>query len=376
MQFGASRKVSLWFLFWISGLSCSLASDELRTIENDYFAIVGEDLQSVYYAEELSQYVVQATKNYLGNSDLRFAQRILVNLRPSEYVDFNTPFRVSVHSGGFVTLDFNWSKQLSLQECIRGISEALLTRYVFYEHGPDAVRSMKQWPVSAVSTATYLRLRPAMWGELAATLQFEEVHDLNVLLSPAMNSDFSGPAGYWLLHALNDFGFNQELEILFRYGLQGQNVLPMITQLTAPIIEELEIEGGLNEWWAGVAQGLAGKPANIYEDMRTSGEWIKDLSSFIRGEEPLNLRELWDYKEDPMIRDSILARYELLRLRLPRVNPAYFNAARSLGALFESLLANGPIYEYIGHMSEFLVDYEDTQIMEGEIIDRLGLPRI
>jgi hypothetical protein len=53
------------------------------------------------------------------------------------------------------------------------------------------------------------------------------------------------------------------------------------------------------------------------------------------------------------------ARREIIRLRLERVNPAYFNAARSLGALYETLETERES-EFSHALTAYLTDWLDT----------------
>ena len=75
---------------------------------------------------------------------------------------------------------------------------------------------------------------------------------------------------------------------------------------------------------------------------------------------------LWEHRDDVGLRETLQARLELIRLRVVQVNPAYFNAARSLGALYETALEAEKEFEFIRALAFYLRDFEDTKRMHGK----------
>ena len=72
------------------------------------------------------------------------------------------------------------------------------------------------------------------------------------------------------------------------------------------------------------------------------------------------------------MRSLIEARYEILKIRIMRVNPAYFNAARSLGALYETYLKGEKRHKYIHGLTAFLGDFEDGKALEETVQESLS----
>ena len=82
--------------------------------------------------------------------------------------------------------------------------------------------------------------------------------------------------------------------------------------------------------------------------------FLESLAIFQQEDESLNLQQVWALRSDPAIFEAIEARYEILRMRMSGVNPAYFNAARSLGLLFEEpFLRGGRTTNTSRHMADF-----------------------
>ena len=61
------------------------------------------------------------------------------------------------------------------------------------------------------------------------------------------------------------------------------------------------------------------------------------------------------------------ARYEILRLRMARINPAYYNPAHSLGVLFESILNDESAHKYLHSLTIYLSDWVDAKEMQDSL---------
>jgi hypothetical protein len=81
---------------------------------------------------------------------------------------------------------------------------------------------------------------------------------------------------------------------------------------------------------------------------------------------------LWTQRDHQALRAILTARCEIIALRLERVNPAYFNSAQSLGALYETALNSNRRFEFIHAFAAYLSDWEDTKQlhdMTDELLD-------
>ena len=366
------RPIGLILILLGIGVMLQFASAQTRltSAENSFFEIVGQDTRSVRYVDELSQYIVETKQRYFSRENMNFPQQILVNLRPLEYVNFDQDYQVRIASGGFVTLDLRWSESLAFQTCIRALTEAFFVRYALFNHGPESLESLPEWPISAISTMAYLRLRPALWGELARSINQSIIVQIEGLLTRDWDSLGVSGGGYWFLHSLGEFCSLNDLRLLINRAVAGVDIIPEITLLLGEELDQ-ETENSLQLWWHGALERLPQKGSQIYETMEVSRTWIDQFAKFESDGQPISLRELWNLRKDEDLRSIVEARYDLIRIRMPRVNPAYFNAGRSLGALFETLLEDGPIFEYIGNLAEFLSDFEDTKVLEQNIRERL-----
>jgi hypothetical protein len=111
----------------------------------------------------------------------------------------------------------------------------------------------------------------------------------------------------------------------------------------------------------------------VVESMEETRIWMSAVSNFDApiqteaGVLQVNLRTLWKHRDSEALIELVEARYEILRLRMLRANPAYFNAAHSLGSLFEVLLQDGPSHKFVHALAVFLSDMEDAKAMQEAI---------
>ncbi len=84
--------------------------------------------------------------------------------------------------------------------------------------------------------------------------------------------------------------------------------------------------------------------------------------------------ELWTHRADEALRAVLAARQQIIALRLERVNPAYFNAAQSLGALYETTLQTERRFEFIHAFTAYLSDWEDTKRLHEKAHELLVTP--
>lgn len=346
------------------------AKSNLYSAGNAQFEIIGLHDRSVSYVEDLSRHIVEVAERYLNRNGLQFPQRILVSLKPDEYVEFEGEYTVRVGKRGFVNLDLRWEKPLSLLKTCRALSEALMVRYSIYNYGEFGPDYLPEWPATAIGTKAYFSLRPAQSRRLPDWLSNEVTPTLESLLERRW-SDFAADVnGYAFLVAMEQSGLERKkIRGLIVQSLNGVNIakpLASLVQSGDPGVESL----ALNEWWRASFQRLLTPPEEAVETMEGSRLWIETLADLSNTEfNELDLGQLWNERDNEALRELIEARYAILRLRIVRVNPAYFNAARSLGALFETYLSGDKRHKFLHNLTAFLGDFEDSKEMEKAVVE-------
>lgn len=368
--------LGLFAFFGVCPLA-TLAAPALRTVSNEHFDVVGLDQRSLSYVSELSAYAVQIAERYLKREGLAFPQPILISLRPEAHADFEGDSRIQLADRGSVRLDIRWEDSMTLERSCQLICEALLVQYAVYNHGFDAASRLRAWPVSALSRDVYLTLRPANFIALLNETRGSEVPALTAVLEPLKAGAAADGAdlkfGYWLLQAMKSGSLPRNVVSgLFQQAVAGLDVeeaLSSVVQAPDPTAELVPAQ----TWWELQMAALLGREHEVIESMDISNGWLAALARFeapltLESEEvALNLRSLWMHRAQPEVQVLVRARYEILRLRMARINPAYYNPARSLGVLFENLLNDVASHTYLHSLAIYLSDWEDARDMQKRI---------
>lgn len=354
-------------------------ADAVFTTEGAYFEVVGSDDRSVAAVGRLCEHIVATCGKYLNRLPTSYPQRILVVLRPASDVAFSGDYTTRSQVGGFVQVDFRWDAALDLEMVCRGLTEAFIQRYAIYHHGLKAPQRMHSWPVSALSTQAYLSLRTAQLDTFIDELRMVEPPDIQVLLGQSYVDGMpwgTGREGYWLLRSLRAHSIqSRQIARLIERAIAGNSDVQALQSL-------LQAQGwgrvAIEDWWSERMLALTQVKLGRVESMAVSQAWIGKAADFTlyqgEGRQLADLRALWQLREDATVREMLMARRELIALRIGRVNPAYFNAARSLGALYETVLDGVQTHEFVHALTVFLGDFEDAkhlQRMTNAHLDRL-----
>ena len=343
--------------------------DGLVCIEGRQFDIVGTDNRSVSFVNTLSEYVAEMCQRYLKAGSFDFSGRILVTLRPEGSVDFDEDYRIRISSRGQVDLDFCWNESLSFETICRAFTEAYLLYYARFNYGVGADERIRAWSVSALVSRIYLSLRPAWKADFIRVARQSETLGIKSLLlarlSEANDGQLDPHQGYWLLQILRKSGLTRsQLTVLLERAIAGADVSSQLSELIFPASEE-NPESLLEEWWQNQLRNYLTQEYEFYDSLKISQSWIGQMARFEdchAANGKLNdLMQLWTYRKDETLRSVLSARCEIIRLRIERVNPAYFNAALSLGALYETILEAENKHEFIRALVNYLNDWEDTK---------------
>jgi PIN domain nuclease of toxin-antitoxin system len=364
----------LLILKLISATSFSLSASELRTMGNRHFEIVGPDLRSVSRMNHLSMLTVETAARYLEDEGLAFPMPILVSLRPGPYAEHADAYRIRVRERAAVQVDIRWEASLELSTAIQALSEALLTQYTIFNYERSIDVKIPAWPVASVAEETLIGLRASRFLDSLSDIRGNPPPELLTILKSKLGSrDRAADFGYWLNQCLKSAGVDRAtIQRLFRMALAGiemDQALIVAIQPTAPELAPIDLE----VWWQERMSVLLEREYEVVDSMEETRIWMSAVSNFDApiqteaGVLQLNLRTLWKHRDSEALIELVEARYEILRLRMLRANPAYFNAAHSLGSLFEVLLQDGPSHKFVHALAVFLSDMEDAKAMQEAI---------
>ena len=354
------------------------ASAQMESASNRYFETIGLDRRSVYSINELGLHVVKRATRYVAQQDLEYPQPILLRLRPGAYADFPGDHRIQLGERASVQLDLRWEADMSLERTCYLLSKALLLQYTVFNYGPGRAPSMRAWPIASLATDAYLGLRPAETLRVQQALRREMALDLGSILSlKVADGDAPLASAYWLAQSMRGISRDGQLvRRFFKQALSGIDVAePLGIQLRKSTPQGPGIQTQV--WWAAQKRAILARSLEAFESMAASREWLEalaDLSSqkIDSADAPIHLRSLGEHLDSVAVQELVAARYEILRLRLARCNPAYFNAAQSLGTLFETFLRREPSHKQLHALVIYLSDIEDAKAMEAAIGEKLA----
>ena len=368
----------LLLTLWWRGANAQQALPGLRSMGNDHFDVVGLHLRSVSYVNELSAFSIQIAERYLPTEGLAFPSNILISLRPEAHVDFKGDYRIRIAERGSVELDLLWEDSMTLVRSCYAISEALLVQYAIYNYGVGAANQLRSWTVNALANDIYLKLRPAEFADLLKAAQEAEASDLNEILEPSRSVlDVPSASGYWLLQAMKSASLERRvLRSLFQQAIAGidiEEALAAALSVSQPTAELLPVQ----TWWEQQLSYIFSQEYEAVETMEVSREWLATLARFdtrlnlesqkVTKELKLDLRAIWTHRAKSEVQELVQARYEILRLRMARINPAYYNPALSLGVLFESITNDESAHKFLHSLTIYLSDWEDAREMQDSL---------
>ena len=372
------RLVLLLLTLFASSAFAQQSVSGLRSLSNDHFDVIGMHMRSVSYVNELSAFIVQIAERYLPREGLTFPSNILISLRPGEHVDFVGDYRIRFAERGSIQVDLRWEDSMTLERSCYAISEALLVQYAIYYYGTKAPNKIRSWTIDALANDVYISLRSAEFADLLKVAQEMDVPQLTEILEPS-RSTFAVPSagGYWLLQIMKSGTLERPVSrSLFQQAIAGIDIEGALTaaiESRRPAAELLPLQ----TWWVQQLSLMFDQEYEVVETMGVSRDWLSKLGRFdiplILGLQPANeelkldLRAIWTHRAIPKVQELVQARYEILRLRMARVNPAYYNSALSLGKLFEGILNDESSHKYIHSLTMYLSEWVDAKEMQDSL---------
>lgn len=373
-----------FFLCLVLGLlprfGVAQTSETLDFVEGRYFEVVGTDNRSVSFVNTLGEHVAELCATYLQVGSHEFRQRIFVALRPVEHVEFDGDYQINTGARGQVSLDFRWEATLKLETVCRALTEAYIVRYANFNYGVEASEHIRYWVMSALGSQSYLSLRPAQQGQYIQEARQAPLLKVTSLLSLkwglGREGELSPRQGYWVLYAMRQRGLlRSDFGVLLDRAVAGVDVSVALELAIQPTDADQQAST-LDRWWQRQMADYLAQETEYYESLDASRVWIAELANFdtyrASGGELENLMGLWTQRDNQTLRAILAARREIIALRMERVNPAYFNSAQSLGALYETALESNRRFEFIHAFTTHLSDWENTKRlhdMTDELLD-------
>lgn len=361
--------------------SQALFSDpvELRVSENSYFEIVGSDIASIHYVNELSGFVGEALLKEFAEENYLFSRKVLVQLLNDETLLGDTGFYdLTVSNLGLVTLSVSWNDALSLPNMIEALVVSFLQSYGYASYGELFLEKYpsKAWILKGLSHHIYASLRPNVRRLLyeQAILEGFEGDDLNKEIKDLTSPSSAQSFVFYRFIKSSYFKREARLGIINR-ALIGSDVLPFVSRFLLSDPEE-----SLGEVLSAFLSSQLVNTLSQYESLASSKKWIESLGDFSSIEiqsikaKRNSLHLLWANRGDPTVAGFIEARIQLISLALNRINPLYYNAAQSLALTYQKIIDGVEEWELLYYFSDFLAELDQANAVCLQISEQLKLP--
>ena len=365
-------------LVFLIGFSHSLFSEpnEIKITENAFFQIVGTDLGSTQYANELSNYVADSILSDFYQKNYRPSRRILVQLLSNKSALNDSDFyELSVSNLGFVTLNINWNGYLRLPIMIEALTVSFIQSFGYSSYGQLFLNKYpsKAWIIKGLSQNIYVSLRPnvARLFYKQAIIDGFEADDLNTNLLAINAPSDAKSFGFYRFIKSNLISRNDRLRIL-KTALVGKDSLKTICRAFNFDSEE-SLQNGLSNFLE--SQYHNNLPQ--FESLNASKNWLEALGDFSSIEiqstkaKHNNLHLLWLNRENPSVVQFIEARIRLISYALNQINPLYYNAAQSLALTYQKILGGVEEWELVYYFSDFVVELDNANTVSLQISKQL-----
>lgn len=373
------KTLYLGFLLSFSQLLFSEPT-ELKITENTFFEIVGTNIQSTQFANELSDYVAEFILKEFAEDDYLPTRKILVQLLNKDTAfSEDKSYKLNISDLGFVTLNVAWDESLSLPKMIEALVVSFLQSLGYANYGHlflDECPS-KAWLLKGLSQNIYLSLRPSvsrLFYEKAILDGFDPNH------LKAKLSDMSVPSeaqSFALYRLINSYPISRVDRLkIYKQSLLGKDSSQLI--LSAFGLETVE---SLRSTLSSFLNTQLKNNSAQFESLASSKNWLEVLGDFSSIEikstkaKDNSLHLLWENRADPAVVQFIEARIRLISLALNQINPLYYNAAQSLALTYQKILDGVEEWELLFYFSDFLGELDKANAVSLEITRQLQSER-
>ena len=373
------KTLYLGFLLSFSQLLFSEPT-ELKITENSFFEIVGTDIQSTQFANELSDYVAESILKEFAEDDYLPTRKILVQLLNKDTAfSEDKSYKLNISDLGFVTLNVAWDESLSLPKMIEALVVSFLQSLGYANYGHlflDECPS-KAWLLKGLSQNIYLSLRPSvsrLFYEKAILDGFDPNH------LKAKLSDMSVPSeaqSFALYRLINSYPISRVDRLkIYKQSLLGKDSSQLI--LSAFGLETVE---SLRSTLSSFLNTQLKNNSAQFESLASSKNWLEVLGDFSSIEikstkaKDNSLHLLWENRADPAVVQFIEARIRLISLALNQINPLYYNAAQSLALTYQKILDGVEEWELLFYFADFLGELDKANAVSLEITRQLQSER-
>ncbi len=336
----------------------------LSSVRTQYFEVVGPDGVSTDFTAALCRRLEDVTRPWLS-LPVNFSNRIFVRLEPAESYRYETPFHTTAEVAGNVTVTVRWDESTRLTDLERGVARALLTRIAAWNNVSGDQVDVPLWLEAALQRVVRAAGNPSYVDGMARQMRERGPVPLKEILEREggeLYEDFFAVNAYWLLGHLQQHSRRSDRLHNFVIRLLSGN--PPETSLMATFASEFQESENAQLWWSVGVHDRIRRRAMTQSHFYDSRQLVRTMSRFTfrkdEGETLLGLEDLWDHRNEPVLRNELVQRMERINFEMGSIHPFHFNAILSLGQVMGSLY-DGSESEFMNLVSTFRADYHEAE---------------
>lgn len=323
----------------------SVRSSKPETFEGRVgtFDFVAADPASLQTARRIGRIVLDVCDELISAPDERIPT-LSVKLVPDGRGDLDQEqVRIYEDVAGDYGLAVAWNEDLSVSLFIEALTDSYLRQIAYTLGDRDRAEKIPGWLIAAGTLRAQVALRPALveylreFGREAPMLSLEE------LLADRSPGDLSATeriGAFWFLELITrTFDNRKRIRNFFDAVVAGGPPLEVLQSQTQ---ENRSFVNGAEAWWVIGFQDLVHRQTGIVLSIERSGRQLYLLNRFELLDESgpafTTAGGLWEYRKNPLVRRALSDRLQQIRQLIPRANPVFYNAFRSLGLQMQALL--------------------------------------
>jgi|GEM_PF-6583733 len=237
----------------------------------------------------------------------------------------------------------SWTPDLSISQFTQALVEAYFRQIVYTLSDRQRSEEFPPWLIAGATLRVQVALRPSLieylkyLGRESEMISLEELVEKTSLeqLTPADRI-----ASYWFLEMIERYlGNEKKVRKYFDTVIEGTPAIEVFQRQAA---ETLSLANGIEAWWVIGFQDLVHRENGIVLSVERTGKKFAILNRFELldfGQVVSTTTEgLWGYRDNEIIRQALARRLMEIETFMPRANPVFYNAFRSLGLLMQQLL--------------------------------------
>lgn len=331
------------------------------------FEFVAADQASLQVARRIGREVLEVCDALITPPQERIP-RISVKLAPEGRGNLQgESHRLYQDLAGDYGLAVGWTSDLSAALFIQTLVESYLRQISYTLTDRERAERVPSWLIAALSLRVQAAFRPALVEYLRETGREIPMIRLETLLASRPLEDLLPSeriAAFWFLELVEQtFAQERRRRAFFDAIISGG---PSLEVLRSQTQDRPGFGNGIEAWWVIGYQDLVHRESGIVLSLARSGKQVHLLNRFElidRGQPAfLPSTELWEFRDDPVVRRALANRLDQIRALLPRINPVFYNTLRGMGLVMQALL-DGDREAYDARSAELVEELEQAALL-------------